>query len=99
MVHLHPSIPCYFSEDHYTEVKHRGFAFVTYASPADAQDAIDNMDLNELNGRVLKVNLARQIRAPSQGAGNRASKRIARYVMRRPPYIRIALSLGIRRMA
>ncbi|KAI0928519.1 hypothetical protein AcW1_005740 [Taiwanofungus camphoratus] len=53
-------------------VKHRGFAFVTYASPADAQDAIDNMDLNELNGRVLKVNLARQIRAPSQGAGNRA---------------------------
>ncbi|KAI0934112.1 hypothetical protein AcV5_006066 [Taiwanofungus camphoratus] len=54
------------------EVKHRGFAFVTYASPADAQDAIDNMDLNELNGRVLKVNLARQIRAPSQGAGNRA---------------------------
>lgn len=57
------------------EAKHRGFAFVTYTSPADAQDAIDNMDLNELRGRVLKVNIARQIKAAIQpGAGNRASK-------------------------
>lgn len=55
-------------------MKHRGFAFVTFASSADAQDAIDNMDLNELKGRVLKVNLARQVKAPVQGAGNRASK-------------------------
>ncbi|KAH9952225.1 RNA-binding domain-containing protein [Amylocystis lapponica] len=54
------------------EAKHRGFAFVTYASPADAQDAIDNMDLNELNGRVLRVNLARPMKGPTQGAGNRA---------------------------
>ncbi|KAJ6596923.1 RNA-binding domain-containing protein [Mycena vulgaris] len=38
------------------EAKHRGFAFVTYGSAADAQDAIDNMDLNELQGRVIKVN-------------------------------------------
>ncbi|KAH7889666.1 hypothetical protein F5I97DRAFT_568548 [Phlebopus sp. FC_14] len=56
-----------------TEAKHRGFAFVTYASPADAQDAIDNMDLNELRGRVLKVNIARPMKAAIQpGAGNRA---------------------------
>ncbi|KAF9246492.1 RNA-binding domain-containing protein [Melanogaster broomeanus] len=56
-----------------SEAKHRGFAFVTYASPADAQDAIDNMDLNELRGRVLKVNIARPIKASIQpGAGNRA---------------------------
>ena len=56
------------------EPKHRGFAFVTYASPADAQDAIDNMDLNELRGRVIKVNIARPIKAAIQpGAGNRAS--------------------------
>ncbi|GBE81955.1 hypothetical protein BKA93DRAFT_801584 [Sparassis latifolia] len=54
------------------ETKHRGFAFVTYSSTADAQDAIDNMDLNELNGRVLRVNLARPMRGPTQGAGNRA---------------------------
>ncbi|PCH38060.1 RNA-binding domain-containing protein [Wolfiporia cocos MD-104 SS10] len=54
------------------EAKHRGFAFVTFSSPADAQDAIDNMDMNELNGRVLKVNLARQVKAPTEGLGNRA---------------------------
>ena len=54
------------------DTKHRGFGFVTYASPADAQDAIDNMDLNELNGRVLKVSLARPLKAPLQGLGNRA---------------------------
>jgi peptidyl-prolyl isomerase E (cyclophilin E) len=46
--------------------KHRGFAFVTYSSPADAQDAIENMDMNELNGRVLKVNLARPSRTLAQ---------------------------------
>ncbi|KAF7322994.1 RRM domain-containing protein [Mycena chlorophos] len=54
--------------------KHRGFAFVTYASAADAQDAIDNMDMNELNGRVIKVNLARPNKGLAQqpGGGNRA---------------------------
>ncbi|CDO71210.1 hypothetical protein BN946_scf184863.g5 [Trametes cinnabarina] len=54
------------------EVKHRGFAFVTYSSSADAQDAIDNMDLNELNGRVIRVNLARPMKGPLQPQGNRA---------------------------
>ncbi|KAI6028431.1 hypothetical protein F5J12DRAFT_805366 [Pisolithus orientalis] len=55
------------------DVKHRGFAFVTYASAADAQDAIDNMDLNELHGKVLKVNLAKSVKAAIQPAqGNRA---------------------------
>ncbi|EIM90044.1 RNA-binding domain-containing protein [Stereum hirsutum FP-91666 SS1] len=52
--------------------KHRGFAFVTFSSSGDAQDAIDNMDLNELRGRVLKVNLARPMKGPSQMSGNRA---------------------------
>ncbi|KAL0071383.1 hypothetical protein AAF712_001240 [Marasmius tenuissimus] len=55
-----------------TDAKHRGFAFVTYGSSADAQDAIDNMDLNELRGRVLKVNLARPMKTPMQLGGNRA---------------------------
>ncbi|KAF9075271.1 RNA-binding domain-containing protein [Rhodocollybia butyracea] len=55
-----------------TEAKHRGFAFVTYGSAADAQDAIDNMDLNELRGRVIKVNLARPMKTPMQLGGNRA---------------------------
>jgi len=52
--------------------KHRGFAFVTYASSADAQDAIDNMDLNEMGGKVLKVNLARPMKGQLQAGGNRA---------------------------
>ncbi|KAI3610413.1 cyclophilin type peptidyl-prolyl cis-trans [Moniliophthora roreri] len=52
------------------EAKHRGFAFVTYSSAADAQDAIDNMDLNELRGRVIKVNLAKPMKTPMQLGGN-----------------------------
>lgn len=55
-----------------TDSKHRGFGFITYASPADAQDAIDNMDLNELRGKVIKVNLARPMKGPIQPLGNRA---------------------------
>ncbi|KAM5531209.1 hypothetical protein V8D89_015127 [Ganoderma adspersum] len=64
--------PAPTNPSHPNETKHRGFAFVTYASPTDAQDAIDNMDLNELNGRVLRVNLARPMKGPTQAAGNRA---------------------------
>ncbi|TEB06427.1 RNA-binding domain-containing protein [Coprinellus micaceus] len=37
------------------EGKHRGFAFVTYGASSDAQDAIDNMDLNELKGASAPV--------------------------------------------
>ena len=55
------------------EEKHKGYGFVTFASPADAQDAIDNMDLNELRGKVLRVNLARPSKIPVQGLGNKAS--------------------------
>jgi len=54
------------------EPKHRGYAFVTFGSPVDAQDAIDNMDMNELKGKVLKVNIARPMRGPVQPMGNRA---------------------------
>lgn len=46
---------------------------MTYTSAGDAQDAIDNMDLNLLLGRVIRVNLARPQKAPAIGAGNRAS--------------------------
>ena len=57
-----------------TAPKHRGFAFITFSSPGDAQDAIDNMDLNELKGRVLRVNLARPMKAATLNPqGNRAS--------------------------
>lgn len=60
-------------ETHMLEAKHRGFAFVTYSSPADAQDAIDNMDMNEMAGKVLKVNMARPMKQ-LQAGGNRAGQ-------------------------
>lgn len=47
---------------------------MTFASSADAQDAIDNMDLNEMGGKVLKVNLARPMKGQLQASGNRASE-------------------------
>ncbi|GJJ07232.1 hypothetical protein Clacol_001432 [Clathrus columnatus] len=53
------------------ESKHRGFAFVTFTQAMDAQDAIDNMDMNEFRGRILKVNIAKPQKVPLQGLGNR----------------------------
>ncbi len=47
--------------DYQTE-KHRGFAFVEFEVPEDAQAAIDNMNDSELFGRTLKVNLAKPLR-------------------------------------
>ncbi|KIK08600.1 hypothetical protein K443DRAFT_672131 [Laccaria amethystina LaAM-08-1] len=55
-----------------SQAKHRGFAFVTYGSSSDAQDAIDNMDMNELQGRVIKVNLARPMKGQLEASSNRA---------------------------
>ena len=76
--------------------KHRGFAFITFTSSADAQDAIDNMDLNELQGKVVKVNLARPMKGPIQPLGNRAGGCLP-HILYRSIYSR--RSLGIRRMA
>ncbi|CAG8555313.1 2892_t:CDS:2 [Paraglomus brasilianum] len=42
--------------------QHRGFGFVEFEEPADAQAAIDNMHLSELYGKVIKVNLARPMK-------------------------------------
>ena len=49
---------------------------MTFGSSGDAQDAIDNMDMNELGGRVLKVNLARPMKGQLQAGGNRAGSSI-----------------------
>jgi RNA recognition motif-containing protein len=56
------------------DLKHRGYAFVTFSSAGDAQDAIDNMDMNELRGRILKVSIARPMKGVTPATGNRASK-------------------------
>ncbi|GAB5593405.1 Peptidyl-prolyl cis-trans isomerase cyp10 [Umbelopsis nana] len=39
--------------------QHRGFGFVEFESKEDVLQAIDNMHMSELNGRVIKVNLAK----------------------------------------
>jgi len=54
------------------DLKHRGYAFVTFSSAGDAQDAIDNMDMNELRGRILKVSIARPMKGVTPATGNRA---------------------------
>jgi len=54
------------------DAKHRGYGFVTFSSQGDALDAIDNMDMNEYRGNVLKVNLAKPQKLNAQSLGNRA---------------------------
>ncbi|ORX36814.1 hypothetical protein BD324DRAFT_651295 [Kockovaella imperatae] len=56
--------------------KHRGYAFLTFANPADAQDAIDNYDLNELpaykgQGKFLKCSLAQPNRFGNEAKGDK----------------------------
>nr|XP_031857817.1 uncharacterized protein CI109_006760 [Kwoniella shandongensis]KAA5524889.1 hypothetical protein CI109_006760 [Kwoniella shandongensis] len=55
--------------------KHRGFAFLTFQSASDAQDAIDNFDLNELpgyqgRGRFLKCSIANPNKFNSESGGS-----------------------------
>ncbi|KAF9430949.1 hypothetical protein BGZ94_001695 [Podila epigama] len=45
---------------------HRGFGFIEFDLPADAQAALDNMHLSELFGKTIKVNLAKPLKG---GAG------------------------------
>ncbi|KAG0075843.1 hypothetical protein BGZ93_007146 [Podila epicladia] len=47
---------------------HRGFGFVEFDLPADAQAALDNMHLSELFGKTIKVNLAKPLKG-GPGAG------------------------------
>lgn len=51
----------------------RGFAFVTMASPEEAQKAIDGLNGKELGGRTLNVSVAREREARS-GSGDRRQR-------------------------
>lgn len=60
----------------YEPSKHRGYAFLTFTNPADAQDAIDNYDLNELpgyqgQGKFLKCNVAQPNKYGNEGQGDK----------------------------
>lgn len=54
-----------------TTGRSRGFAFVTYATPEEAQKAIDAMHGHQLDGRALTVNIARPKEERPAGAGQR----------------------------
>ena len=51
----------------------RGFAFVTFSTPEEAQKAIEAMHGAQLDGRALTVNIARpkEERPPGGGGGGR----------------------------
>jgi RNA recognition motif-containing protein len=51
----------------------KGFAFVTMATPAEAQKAVSVLDGFALQEHTLKVSLAKPREAPATGAGGRLS--------------------------
>lgn len=58
--------------------RHKGFAFISYANPEAALDAVDNMHLNSLpgvsnRGRVLKVNKAKPQKGAKLAGSNKPS--------------------------
>ena len=50
---------------------HRGFGYVEYETPADAKEAIDNMDQSELFGRVIKAAPAKPQKDSNEGLGSK----------------------------
>ena len=57
--------------------KSRGFAFVTYSSPEEAQKAVEAMNGAQVDGRALTVNVARpkEERPPGGGGRDRGPRR------------------------
>ena len=53
----------------------RGFGFVTMASPAEAEKAIEAMNGKELDGRALTVNVARPREERPAGGGGGGGRR------------------------
>jgi cold-inducible RNA-binding protein len=47
----------------------KGFGFVTYSSPAEAQAAIDNLNGIELDGRTIRVNMSKPRESGDRGGG------------------------------
>ncbi|KDN52825.1 RNA-binding domain-containing protein [Tilletiaria anomala UBC 951] len=46
-----------------SNARNRGFGFVVFSTTEEAEDAIDNMHLNELGGKIIHVNLAKPLKA------------------------------------
>ena len=56
--------------------KSRGFAFIEYTSPEEAQKAVEMLHNKEFQGRALTVNIARpkEDRPPRSGGGHREDR-------------------------
>ncbi|RDA84762.1 hypothetical protein CP532_6940 [Ophiocordyceps camponoti-leonardi (nom. inval.)] len=54
-----------------TTDSHRGFAYVEFEDSADAEEAIKNMHLSELFGRILKVSHAKPPKSADEGLGSK----------------------------
>ena len=56
--------------------KSRGFAFIEYSTPAEANKAVEMFHNKEFQGRALTVNIARprEERAPRSGGGYREER-------------------------
>ena len=52
---------------------HRGFGYVEFEDAEDAKEAIDNMDLSELFGRVIKVAAAKPQKSSDEGLGSKTA--------------------------
>ena len=52
---------------------HRGFGYIEFESPADAKEAIENMDQSELFGRIIKVAQAKPQKDTSEGLGSKTA--------------------------
>lgn len=52
---------------------HRGFGYVEFEVPADAKEAIENMDQSELFGKVIKVAQAKPQKDSNQGLGSKTA--------------------------
>lgn len=52
---------------------HRGFAYVEYEDPADAKEAIDNMDQAEFFGKILKCSQAKAPKSADEGLGSKTA--------------------------
>ena len=60
-------------QEKFSKNPHRGFGFIEYDNAQDASNAIDNMDMNILAGKVIKCNYAKPLKAAQMvGQGNRA---------------------------
>ena len=60
--------------------KSRGFAFVEFASPEEAQKAVEQFHNKEFQGRTLTVNIARpREERPPRAGGGRGGEHRERY--------------------